>query len=196
MTSSLGAPAAATPQTILDSAQRIIQTVGYNGLSFRDVATEVGIKSASVHYHFPTKGRLAAAVMRRYTDALAVAATEIDQRCADAGEALAAYVGIFRQTVEQTGRICLGGMLAAEADALPNEVQVEVRRFIDINVDWLSAVLERVPDDGSSRQDRRHRAVALFAALEGAMLVARGSGDFSRFDAIARQFRRVGLLPD
>ena len=53
---------------ILDAAETMIQSQGYNGFSFREIADQVGIKSASVHYHFPTKADLGAAVARRYTD--------------------------------------------------------------------------------------------------------------------------------
>ena len=50
-----------TKQTILEAARRVVQSRGYNALSFRELAKEVGIKSASIHYHFPTKGDLGAA---------------------------------------------------------------------------------------------------------------------------------------
>ncbi len=53
---------------ILDAAERFARQAGYNGFSFRDVAAEVGIKSASVHYHFPTTGDLGAALAGRYAD--------------------------------------------------------------------------------------------------------------------------------
>lgn len=182
-------------QAILDTAQRIMQTVGYNGLSFRDVAAEVGIKSASVHYHFPTKAQLAVAVTRRYTDNLVNIVAGLSAQHPSPADTLAAYVGIFRNTVGQTGRICLCGMLAAEADAVPPEVQEEVRRFIDLNVDWLSGIIAHASDVAAAKGDARDQALALFAALEGAMLIARGSGDFSRFDTIIRQFLRTGLLP-
>ena len=53
---------------ILDVAERRIRAHGYNGFSFREIADEIGIKSASVHYHFPTKADLAAAVAKRYRE--------------------------------------------------------------------------------------------------------------------------------
>jgi TetR/AcrR family transcriptional repressor of nem operon len=53
---------------IMDAAERRIRTSGYNGFSFRQIAADVGVKSSSVHHHFPTKPALAAAVARRYTD--------------------------------------------------------------------------------------------------------------------------------
>jgi len=49
---------------ILDAAEARMRLGGFNGFSFRDV----GVKSSSVHYHFPTKETLAAAVIHRYTD--------------------------------------------------------------------------------------------------------------------------------
>ena len=53
---------------LMDAAERHIRQSGYNAFSFRELAKEVGIKSSSVHYYFPTKADLAAAVARRYTD--------------------------------------------------------------------------------------------------------------------------------
>lgn len=184
-----------TVNSILDAAQRITQTVGYNGLSFRDVASAVGIKSASVHYHFPTKGHLGAAVARRYTDGLVAHFRQIDDRYADPLDALAAYVATVRTTLEHDGKMCLGGILAAETDAIPHEVRAEVRRFIDLNVVWLADTLARATGKPATSDDDRDHALALFAAMEGAMMIARGAGDFSRFDAMTAQFRRTGLLP-
>jgi TetR/AcrR family transcriptional regulator, transcriptional repressor for nem operon len=184
-----------TSATILDTAERLIQTVGYNGLSFRDVAAAVGIKSASVHYHFPTKSHLGVAVARRYTDRLVAHLGDIDARGGDPASAFAAYAGVFRSTVKQEGRMCLGGILAAESDSLPEEMRAEVRRFVDLNVRWISGTLKRALGDRTTSAATKKHALALFSALEGAILIARATGDVANFDAITEQFARVGLLP-
>jgi len=183
--------AAGAPMTgrILDAAQRAIERLGYNGLSFREIAATVGIKSSSVHYHFPTKGDLGAAVARRYTDLLVAA---LDRHQADPAVAIETYVGLIRTQLHDGGRMCLCGMLAAEIDALPDEVQSEVRRFVGANVDWLSATF--ASQNGGDPEAFRARASAVFAALEGAMLIARGSGDIARFDAIVTEYQRTGLI--
>ena len=54
---------------LLDSAQALIRERGSSGFSFRDLAAEVGISSASLHHHFPTKGDLCTAVVQRHRDA-------------------------------------------------------------------------------------------------------------------------------
>jgi TetR/AcrR family transcriptional repressor of nem operon len=65
---------ATTPKTetgtrgrILDTAERLVQTRGFNGFSYADVATELGVTKASLHYHFPGKAELGEALVARYT---------------------------------------------------------------------------------------------------------------------------------
>ena len=58
----------ATAERLMDLAEAHIRSAGYGRFSLRDVATEIDIKSASVHHHFPTKATKAAAVARRYGD--------------------------------------------------------------------------------------------------------------------------------
>ena len=53
-------------EALLAAAKRTAQAHGYTGLNFRDLAEEVGIKAASMYYHFPSKADLGAAVARRY----------------------------------------------------------------------------------------------------------------------------------
>ena len=53
--------------TILDIAERRMRQTGYNAVSYRDIASEIGIKSASLHYHFPKKEDLGIALVERYS---------------------------------------------------------------------------------------------------------------------------------
>src|SRR5690606_40708940 len=56
-----------TAQQIIDLAEDAIATKGYSAFSFREIAALMGIKSASIHYHFPTKPHLGLAVDRKST---------------------------------------------------------------------------------------------------------------------------------
>jgi TetR/AcrR family transcriptional regulator, transcriptional repressor for nem operon len=181
--------------SLLDAAELTIKAVGYNGLSFRDLAATVGIKSASVHYHFPSKARLGAAVARRYTDRLIQHLGELDSPGSNAEGSFAGYIAVFRTTLEQDGRMCLCGILAAETDAIPTEVQAEVRRFVDLNVSWILSALVRTTGTHRPTEAVQGQAMAIFAALEGAMLVARGTGNITNYDAIVAEFVSVGLIP-
>jgi TetR/AcrR family transcriptional repressor of nem operon len=56
-----------TKDRIMAAARLTVQDRGYGGLSFRELAKDVGIKSASIHHYFPTKGKLGSALAVRYT---------------------------------------------------------------------------------------------------------------------------------
>lgn len=44
-----------TAQRILDTAQDLIRHRGYSAFSYADIADRVGIRKASIHYHFAAK---------------------------------------------------------------------------------------------------------------------------------------------
>ena len=50
--------ATATSQRILDIAERLVQTRGYNGFSYADIAQALKVTKASLHYHYPAKADL------------------------------------------------------------------------------------------------------------------------------------------
>src|SRR3989440_4221387 len=83
-----------TASRILDVAERLVQIRGYNGFSYADVASELGISKASLHYHFPGKAELGEALIGRYASRFADALEEIDRRGGEAPAKLDAYARI------------------------------------------------------------------------------------------------------
>jgi TetR/AcrR family transcriptional repressor of nem operon len=183
-----------TKQLIMDAAQLTVQALGYNALSFRDLAAEVGVKSSSVHYHFPTKGDLGGALARRYTDSAAAFMDDLLASGSNLDTCLRLYTGAFRAALENDNRMCLCGIMNAEHEALPAEVRVEVDRFTEVNVAWLATLLARATPS-ASKQSVQEQALAIFAAIGGAQLVARGRGDIGLFDRSIDVYRRAGLIP-
>src|SRR6184192_136880 len=111
-----------TASWILDVAERLVQTRGFNGFSYADVAAELGISKASLHYHFPGKAELGEALIRRYAARFADALETIDRGGADAPTKLEAYASIYAGVLRDQ-RMCLCGMLAAEYDTLPKPMR-------------------------------------------------------------------------
>lgn len=183
-----------TRNIIMDAAQLTVQALGYNALSFRELAKEVGVKSSSVHYHFPTKGDLGAALARRYTDGAAAFMHDLLASNLDPATCARRYTDAFRAALENQNRMCLCGIMNAEHEALPLEVRVEVDRFTDVNVAWWAALLARV-DPAASAAALQKKAVAVFGAIAGAQLVARGHGDITLYDRSIAVYRDAGLLP-
>lgn len=182
-----------TKQTIMDVARSMVQAHGYNALSFREIAKEVGVKSASIHYHFPTKGDLAAALARRYTEDALAFLSEIEADSVDLRAALAKYTRIFRSALENDNRMCLAGIMTAEFDDLPLGVRTEIDRFTDVNVDWISRMLSR-DNPQVDPEALGERALAIFSAIEGAQLVSRGRNDIGVFDQTIRAYVAAGLM--
>ncbi len=169
------------------------QAHGYGGLSFRELAKEVGIKSASIHYYFPTKGDLAAALARQYTEFSRGDLEAISDAHSDPGACLKRYVALFRKALESGNRMCLCGILAAGYDDLPEEARAEVVAFADLQVEWLAKVLSGVKT--AKGQSKAQWAHAIYAAIGGAQLAARSRGDIATFDRIIEGYRLSGLIP-
>ncbi|MDV3124999.1 TetR/AcrR family transcriptional regulator [Mycobacterium sp. 21AC1] len=180
-------------EKILVAARSVAQTRGYNGLSYRDLAREVGIKAASVYHYFPSKAELGAAVARRYWEDSAAALESLSAGPSDPMTALRRYPVTFRKALEDDNRMCLCSFMAAEFDDLPEPVQKEVQTFADVNVAWLSKVLSEASVVGPEESESRARAI--FAAVAGAQLIARSRSDLSLYDALIESYRAAGLLP-
>lgn len=180
-------------EAILAAARHTAQAHGYSGLNFRDLADEVGIKAASIHYYFPSKADLGAAVARRYWEDTAAELDSMLVKIGDPLRCLHQYPDIFRKSLERDNRMCLGSFMAAEHDDLPEAVKKEVQTFGDVNVAWLAKVLTAaaVVTPGESGQ----RGRAIFAAIAGAQLMARSRSDISLFDSLIDSYRGAGLLP-
>jgi TetR/AcrR family transcriptional repressor of nem operon len=183
-----------TRETIMGAARRMVQARGYNALSFRELAKEVGIKSASIHYHFPTKGDLGGALARRYTEDGSAYLENLLAVSPDVETCFRRYTEVFRDALLEGNRMCLCGIMAAEHDDLPAEVRAEVDDFTDMNIRWLSKLLAR-QQPKAGLEEIRQRALAIFAAIEGAQLVARGRGNVAVFDAAISGYHKAGLIP-
>jgi TetR/AcrR family transcriptional repressor of nem operon len=181
-------------EAILVAARNAAQAHGYGGLNFRDLATAVGIKAASIHYHFPSKASLGAAVARRYWEDTAAELEAMSAGSAEPADGLRRYPDIFRRSLESGNRMCLCSFMAAEYDDLPDAVKAEVQTFTDINVAWLTQALTGKGFAGADDNERQARAI--FAAIAGAQLVARSRADIALFDALIASYRKAGLLPE
>lgn len=161
---------------ILKVARRLMMERGYNGFSFRDVAAEVDIKSASIHYHFPTKAELAESAARDYREWCSRELANLS--APDALGLLSAYGDLFVAMLKDEGNVCLGGVLAIDVATIPSQVKTEVKRFFEAHHAWLSAVLRKGQEDGDIRADIDPDAFAAMyiSSVEGAMIVARGVG--------------------
>ena len=184
-------PSTTSRDRILAAATSIAQARGYGGLNLRALADQVGIKAASLYHHFPSKADLAAAVAQRYAETSAATLEALEADAGSPAACLQRYPETFRRSLENANRICLCSFMAAEYDELPGAVQDAVQVFADQNVAWLARVLATA---GVAPGHSHVRAQAIFAAVSGAQLMARGKADIALFDELMATYRAVGLF--
>src|ERR1039457_6371309 len=137
-----------TATQILDAAEQLVQVRGFNAFSYADVAAELKITKAALHYHFASKSELGEALVNRYAARFAEALAATESQFDDAPSQLTAYVGLYRSVLREK-RMCLCGMLAADYQTLPGPMQDAVVQFFDDNEVWLTRVLTRGRDTGT-----------------------------------------------
>ncbi len=172
---------------ILDVAEARIRSNGFNDFSFRDIATDVGIKSASVHYHFPTKADLGVRVTRRYTARFMHYLGDPKDKEDEPGDLLRRYIEGYKKILVEDQTMCLCGMLGAELASLPDSVCDEVKRFNNDNIEWLKVVYQRLnPKD--KKKAVKAKALHLLASMQGAIIVARTMNQPKLFERISQEF--------
>jgi TetR/AcrR family transcriptional regulator, transcriptional repressor for nem operon len=175
-----------TASRILDTAEALVQVRGFNGFSYADIAADLQISKAALHYHFAGKADLGEALITRYASRFGDALAAIDAEGGPALRKLASYSDLYMSVLSEQ-RMCLCGMLAADYQTLPQAMRDAVIGFFDANEVWLVDVLEEGQQDGTLQfaGDPRDAARMILGGLEGAMLVARSYGDNGRFRAAA-----------
>jgi len=153
---------------IMDAAERRIQLGGFGGFSFREIAADVGIKSSSVHYHFPTKDDLAAAVIRRWSE---YTSKLIDEELEKDPNPVRVWTKAFRGTAYSNAHMCPCTVLGAASRDLPEQVAAEVRGFFKMCQD-------KLVEEGLSPAD----AAKVLSTITGALVVANALGDTSEYD--------------
>ena len=179
-----------TREQIMEKASELLMRRGFNGFSYRDISTHLGVKNAAIHYHFPSKTDLAVALVARYQDILR---SQTSSFMAYGGPATHQVEGLFQFTQSQfcNGRcICPMGAFSVDFDDLPDEVKSATEQFMTDSIKWLTQALEtgREQDEFSFEGNSDNKAMAILATLQGAMQMAR-VGDSEILDGVIDQIR-------
>jgi len=170
---------------IIDAAENMIRSGGYNGFSFRDIAAEIGIKSSSVHYYYPRKEDLALEVAVRYKENFIAALGDPEPEGSTPESIIKHYSNLFQTAFDTSGRTCLCGMLSSEVQLLPEKVRKAVIDFVDANVMWLQEALG-LDEKGVSLPRSKEAAQWIYCSLQGAMSAAALTNDRTWIEAATR----------
>ncbi len=163
-----------TANKILDIAEHYTKTRGFNAFSYRDIQHELGIKTSSIHYYFPTKQDLALKMLERYINRYTLTLKDIANSNIDALQKLQKLADIFIAASKED-KFCLCGMIAMDVAGMPASVHKQLKIFFQISEDWVAGVIrEGIAVKNISRAVKpEYSATHYLAMLEGGLLIAR-----------------------
>lgn len=163
-------------QNIIDIAEKLLKERGYHGWSYQDISDKVGIKKASIHYHFPRKQDLGVALIKNYSANLNQAIEEINNRLPDAKKKIFALANLYGQLLKENNAFCLCGFLVADLLTLPIEMQEELKTFFKSQKDWIKIFLEEGKREKIFKKFHLpldEEASLLINCLQGILLITR-----------------------
>ena len=174
----------ATSDQILDTATVLLQQRGFNAFSFQNISQLIGIKKASIHYHYPTKFALGESVMKKYRSLHNDAMNKISKDHKTALKKLLAFTDLFTCTLGDDYKMCPCAMLTTDISTLPEPIRIEVQAFFIDSENWLATILKEGLKNGEFKFEVSPTDCArtLFASFEGAMLSARAFQDKNRLN--------------
>jgi len=181
-----------TRRQILDIAENLLLDLGYNGFSYKHISSALGIRNASIHYHFPQKSDLGVAIIQRARRRFWRWSHSEEMQKRNPLEKLDAFFILNKKFLHAGGQCCLGGVLETCFKTLPTDMQMETQAFISDMLGWLTELLR----DGRERGafafpgDPQDQAIVIMSSLQGALQVVRAT-DPSLFEAAARQIRKT-----
>lgn len=181
-----------TSERILDVAEGIVRSRGYNGFSYADVAAELQLTKASLHHHFPSKGDLGLALVRRFSKNVLAYLGQIEQSDDNAFDKLKAYLDVYLGALHEN-KMCLCGMLAAEHETLPVEIQSGINEFFDGHVAWLERALDSGRDSGvfAFEGAPSEHARSILASMQGGLMIAKSQQSTSSLETISANLLRM-----
>jgi TetR/AcrR family transcriptional repressor of nem operon len=167
----------------LDVAQNLCQARGFNAFSYRDIAKKLGIKTASIHYHYPTKADLGEALLVRYRQKFASELTKIRAENDDPRKQLKDFAGLI-ENIRRDDKLCLCAMLSSDFDSLSPAMKKQLREFFCDAEAWIEACLVAGKKDGSFSMTKSAKTVAqvFLATLQGMLICSRAFAEDERFE--------------
>ncbi len=164
-----------TKDKILNFASTILQQRGYNGFSYGHIAAQLGIRNAAIHYHFPSKADLGAALIIRYQKHFVRWITHNEQKHAKNYQTLfEAYITISRSFIQQQDSICPLAVLESNYTVFPEKMQLLTQTLTRDIRKWFSTLLNDGKTAGIFKFNgsANNKSILISAALQGASMMA------------------------
>jgi len=166
-----------TKDKIAELATELVQQVGYPSLSYQQISSQLGMKNAAVHYHFPSKEDLGLDVVRRDHAFFTKFTAGLQHKSHE--EKLDAFLGAYQEYLENGNKICVIGASASDYKQLPDAIRQEAAAYLTEVKEWFTRLLEAGKADGAFhfKGSAAGKAAVMTSALAGALQHARLIGN-------------------
>ncbi|MFI4911786.1 MAG: TetR/AcrR family transcriptional regulator [Sedimentisphaeraceae bacterium JB056] len=166
-----------TKTALLNCAQDLVQKVGVNAMSYNDLSEAVGIRKASIHYHFPKKDDLIEALQQKCMVEYCERYMIVVDSDLSAPDKLRKLTDIYINTLNGR-KLCLVAMLSAEYETLSDRLRELMEQSVITTTRIYEKIFIKGIADGEllSCDDTFDAAYAFFSFLMGGHIIARCSG--------------------
>lgn len=171
-----------TRTKILDVAEDLVQRVGLNAMSYKDISEAVGIRKASIHHHFPKKENLIDGLLERCTVSYGDKYQRIVDGSGKAPEKLRKLTAVFADGLNNK-KLCLVGSISTDKNTLQDASCHILQSTIENTVSIFASVFRQGRQEQSLAYTGtdEETAFAFFSLLVGAQIVARSYGGIQSF---------------
>jgi len=162
-----------TQSLIVKTAEQLILSFGYQGFSYNDIASQINIRKASIHYHFPKKEDLGIAFIQKFSRLFSLWGKRLGP--ITYREKLIAFCRMYGSLSNECTRICPIGMVAADYHSMPKGIQDRSQKLITQVEQWLTELVENGKTAGEFRQDLNSTDTArhMIYVMSGSLKMAR-----------------------
>ncbi len=154
---------------ILDRARELLQQRGFNGFSYNDISSSLGVKNAAVHYHYSSKGDLGLALVSYFREFLHDRTTHFMTHGGSATDQLEGFFEFTMNECSENSDLCPLGALATDFDSLPDTMKAETKLLMQETHHWLTRVLEvgLAQEEFQFLGDPSAKSLAILAEMQG-----------------------------
>ncbi len=163
-----------TREKILELGEELILTKGYNGFSYQDISTVMGIKNAAVHYYFPSKENLGLSILKTNAQRFEEMVENMQNRGFNEWQQMEAFTKVYIKS-NRENKICLIGSLGTDINTLTDPMRTELQKMVDRIVSWLELTLQNGREKGLFHfsMPPREMALRILASLVAGLQLAR-----------------------
>jgi TetR/AcrR family transcriptional regulator, transcriptional repressor for nem operon len=163
-----------TRERIIELGEEFILTKGYNGFSYQDISSVLGIKNAAIHYYFPNKENLGASILKTNIQRFEEMVENMQNRKFDEWKQLESFMKIYLKS-NRENKICIIGSLGTDINTLPAPIHKELTKMIERIMEWMEKILDSGKEKGlfEFRISPQEQALRILGMLIAGLQLAR-----------------------